>query len=107
MRNKNSVFKSDSQNSFSSSCRLHANNFFFCNMTRKNRRQPVFFENREVIDAGAEGVCVARAPDGKTALIPNVVLCEGADVQTTIRNKAYYEARDTNLKEDPTYRTDP
>lgn len=76
-------------------------------MTRKNRRQPVFFENLEVIDAGAKGVCVAKAPDGKIVLIPNVVPGDVVDVQTTKKKKAFYEARAINIKEYSKYRTEP
>lgn len=76
-------------------------------MTKKNRRKPVFFENLEVIDAGAKGVSVAKAPDGKIVLIPNVVPGDVVDVQTTRKKKAFYEARAIGIKKFSEHRTEP
>jgi tRNA/tmRNA/rRNA uracil-C5-methylase (TrmA/RlmC/RlmD family) len=36
----------------------------------------------KVLDAGAKGVSVAKAPDGKVVFIPNVVPGDVVDVQT-------------------------
>ncbi len=76
-------------------------------MTRRNKRKPVFFENLEVIDAGAKGVSVAKAPDGKIVLIPNVVPGDVVDVQTTKKRKAYYEGRAINIIKKSEHRIDP
>ena len=40
-------------------------------MSRNNKRQ--IFYNIEVIDAGAKGKTVAKAPDGRIVLLPNAV----------------------------------
>lgn len=61
-------------------------------MTRK-RTERIVFENVEVLDAGAKGVSVAKAPDGKVIFIPNVVPGDVIDVQTVKKRKAYYEGR--------------
>lgn len=58
-------------------------------MARRNNR--VVFENLEVIDAGAKGKAVAKAPDGKIVFIDNAVPGDTVTVQTHKKRKAYYE----------------
>lgn len=67
-------------------------NTYFCAMTRKKENK-IIFENIEVIDAGAKGVSVAKAPDGKVIFIPNVVPGDVVDVQTFKKRKSYYEGK--------------
>ena len=62
---------------------------YFCAMARKNKRK--IFENLEIIDAGAKGKSVAKAPDGKVVFINNAVPGDVATIQTTKIRKAYYE----------------
>ncbi|MEW7281099.1 23S rRNA (uracil(1939)-C(5))-methyltransferase RlmD [Aquimarina sp. 2201CG1-2-11] len=62
-------------------------------MARKKRRQ--VFENIEVIDAGAKGKSIAKAPDGKVIFINNAVPGDVVDIQTTKKRKAYYEGSAT------------
>jgi len=57
---------------------------------RKKRTKRVF-ENVEVIDAGAKGKTIGKAPDGKVIFINNAVPGDIIDVQTTKKRKAYYE----------------
>ena len=45
---------------------------YFCAMGRKQTNK-VIFENVTVLDAGAKGVSVAKAPEGQVIFIPNVV----------------------------------
>ncbi|SRX73893.1 23S rRNA (uracil(1939)-C(5))-methyltransferase RlmD [Aequorivita antarctica] len=59
-------------------------------MARKNNR--VIFENLEVIDAGAKGKAVAKAPDGRVVFIDNAVPGDLVTVQTFKKKKAFYEA---------------
>ena len=49
-------------------------------MARKNNR--VVFENVEVVDAGAKGKAVAKAPDGRVIFINNAVPGDVVTVQT-------------------------
>ncbi|WP_194766434.1 23S rRNA (uracil(1939)-C(5))-methyltransferase RlmD [Tamlana sp. I1] len=63
-------------------------------MSRKKSRKQVF-ENVEVIDAGAKGKTIAKAPDGKIILLPNAVPGDVVDVQTFKKRKAYYEGKAT------------
>lgn len=74
-------------------------------MARK-RTEKIVFEQIEVLDAGAKGVCVAKAPDGKVIFIPNVVPGDVVDVQTVKKRKAYYEGRATKIHSYSAYRTD-
>ncbi|MBQ4821236.1 23S rRNA (uracil(1939)-C(5))-methyltransferase RlmD [Aquimarina sp. MMG016] len=74
-------------------------------MARKNRRQ--IFEKIEVIDAGAKGKSIAKAPDGKVILINNAVPGDIADIQTTKKRKAYYEGSATIFHKYSEKRVDP
>ncbi len=63
-------------------------------MARKSNRKKLFTEV-EVIDAGAKGKTVGRAPDGKIIFLPNAVPGDVVDVQTFRKRKAYYEGKAT------------
>ncbi|MBR9845169.1 MAG: 23S rRNA (uracil(1939)-C(5))-methyltransferase RlmD [Algicola sp.] len=58
---------------------------------RKSKRQ--IFEHIEVIDAGAKGKTVAKAPDGRVVFLPNAVPGDVVDIQTFKKRKAYYEGK--------------
>jgi 23S rRNA (uracil1939-C5)-methyltransferase len=59
----------------------------------------IVFNNIDVLDAGAKGVSVAKAPDGKVIFIPNVVPGDVVDVQTFKKRKAYYEGKAVHFHE--------
>jgi 23S rRNA (uracil1939-C5)-methyltransferase len=61
-------------------------------MGRKQTKK-VIFENVTVLDAGAKGVSVAKAPEGQVIFIPNVVPGDVVDVQTHKKRKSYYEGK--------------
>jgi 23S rRNA (uracil1939-C5)-methyltransferase len=48
----------------------------------KRKTEKIVFENIRILDAGAKGVSVAKAPDGKVIFIPNVVPGDIVDIQT-------------------------
>lgn len=75
-------------------------------MARK-KTDKIVFEHVEVLDAGAKGVCVAKAPDGKVIFIPNVVPGDVVDVQTVKKRKAYYEGRATQVHTYSEHRVEP
>lgn len=75
-------------------------------MGRKNTDK-VIFSNITVLDAGAKGVSVAKAPDGKVIFIPNVVPGDVVDVQTFKKRKAYYEGKAVRFHEFSTHRIEP
>jgi 23S rRNA (uracil1939-C5)-methyltransferase len=61
-------------------------------MGRKETKK-VIFENVTVLDAGAKGVSVAKAPEGQVIFIPNVVPGDVVDVQTFKKRKSYFEGK--------------
>jgi 23S rRNA (uracil1939-C5)-methyltransferase len=75
-------------------------------MARKNTDKVVFHQIK-VLDAGAKGVSVAKAPDGKVVFIPNVVPGDVVDVQTFKKRKAYYEGKAVKFHELSEHRIEP
>lgn len=75
-------------------------------MSRKDSKRK-FFENIEVIDAGAKGKSVAKAPDGRVIFINNAVPGDIVDVQTFKKRKAYFEGTATNFHTLSNRRTKP
>ena len=63
-------------------------------MGRRRNKNKVF-SNLEVIDAGAEGKTIAKAPDGKVVFLPNAVPGDIVDVQTFKQRSGYYEGKAT------------
>ncbi|RZJ71159.1 MAG: 23S rRNA (uracil(1939)-C(5))-methyltransferase RlmD [Flavobacterium sp.] len=59
----------------------------------------IVFDNITVLDAGAKGVSVAKAPDGKVIFIPKVVPGDVVDVQTFKKRKSYYEGKAIHFHE--------
>ncbi|MGI9547056.1 MAG: 23S rRNA (uracil(1939)-C(5))-methyltransferase RlmD [Flavobacteriaceae bacterium] len=64
-------------------------------MRKKRVRQ--LFEQLEVIDAGAKGKAVAKAPDGRVIFVSNAVPGDIIDVLTTKKRKAYFEGLATQF----------
>ena len=73
----------------------------------RKRSDKIIFENVKILDAGAKGVSVAKAPDGKVIFIPNVVPGDVADIQTFKKRKSYYEGKAINIHEFSEHRVDP
>lgn len=73
-------------------------------MRRKNNRQ--LFEKIEVIDAGAKGKTIAKAPDGRVIFLTNTVPGDVVDVQTTKKRKAFFEGVAINFHNYSDKRTD-
>ena len=67
----------------------------------------IVFDTVKVLDAGAKGVSVAKAPDGKIIFITNVVPGDVVDVQTFKKRKAYYEGKAIHFHEYSEHRTEP
>ncbi len=61
----------------------------------------------EVIDAGAKGKAIAKAPDGRVIFINNAVPGDVVDVQTTKKRKAYFEGTAINIHSFSDKRTEP
>ncbi|MEC3966094.1 23S rRNA (uracil(1939)-C(5))-methyltransferase RlmD [Flagellimonas halotolerans] len=73
---------------------------------RKNKRRKTF-ENVEVVDAGAKGKSVGKAPDGRVIFLTNAVPGDVVDVTTTKKRKAYFEGVATNFHTLSDKRTEP
>lgn len=74
-------------------------------MRKKNKRQ--IFEQIEVLDAGAKGKTIAKAPDGRVIFLTNTVPGDVVDIQTTKKRKAYFEGIATNFHKLSDKRTEP
>ena len=74
-------------------------------MSRKNRKK--VFTQVEVVDAGAKGKSVAKAPDGKVIFLTNAVPGDVVDVQTYKKRKAYYEGKAIKFYQFSDKRTTP
>jgi 23S rRNA (uracil1939-C5)-methyltransferase len=79
--------------------------YYFCSMSRRNKKQ--VFTEVEVIDAGAKGKTIAKAPDGKVIFLPNAVPGDVVDVQTFKKRKAYYEGKAITFHKLSDKRTQP
>ncbi|MGB5272946.1 MAG: 23S rRNA (uracil-5-)-methyltransferase RumA, partial [Flavobacteriaceae bacterium] len=64
-------------------------------MRKQNGRQ--VFEKVAVIDAGAKGKTIAKAPDGRVIFLTNAVPGDVVDIQTTKKRKAYFEGVATHF----------
>ena len=69
--------------------------YYFCQMRKQNGRQ--VFEKVAVIDAGAKGKTIAKAPDGRVIFLSNAVPGDVVDIQTTKKRKAYFEGVATHF----------
>ncbi len=75
-------------------------------MSRRKARKQVF-ENVEVVDAGAKGKTIAKAPDGRVIFLSNAVPGDIIDVQTFKKRKSYYEGHATTFHKLSDKRTSP
>jgi 23S rRNA (uracil1939-C5)-methyltransferase len=75
-------------------------------MARKKINR-VILENLEVIDAGAKGKAIAKAPDGRVVFISNAVPGDVVTVQTTKKRKAYFEGTAIEVTTFSDKRVDP
>ena len=75
-------------------------------MAKKNTDK-IVFDHIKVLDAGAKGVSVAKAPDGKVIFIPNVVPGDVVDVQTFKKRKSFYEGKAVKFHEYSEHRVEP
>ena len=66
-------------------------------MRNKVKKQPELIENVEIIDAGAEGMSVAK-PEGRVVFIPFGVPGDIVDIEVFKRKKSFFEGRIVNFK---------
>ena len=75
-------------------------------MSRKNTDK-VVFEHITILDAGAKGVSVAKAADGRVIFVPNVVPGDVVDIQTFKKRKSYFEGKAIKFHEFSAHRVEP
>ena len=75
-------------------------------MGRKNTDK-IIFREVPVLDAGAKGVSVAKAEDGRVIFIPNVVPGDIVDVQTFKKRKSYFEGKAIHFHKLSEHRIEP
>jgi 23S rRNA (uracil1939-C5)-methyltransferase len=75
-------------------------------MGRKNTDK-IIFTNVTVVDAGAKGVSVGKAEDGRVIFISNAVPGDVVDVQTLKKRKAYFEGKAIKIHTYSEHRTEP
>lgn len=73
----------------------------------RKKTDKIVFENVKVLDAGAKGVSVAKAPEGQVIFIPNVVPGDVVDVQTFKKRKSYFEGKAVKFHSFSEHRVDP
>ncbi|PCJ94040.1 MAG: 23S rRNA (uracil(1939)-C(5))-methyltransferase RlmD [Flavobacteriaceae bacterium] len=73
----------------------------------RKKKTRVIFENVEVIDAGAKGKTVGKAPDGRVIFMTNTVPGDVVDVQTTKKRKSYFEGTAIHFHSLSPKRTEP
>jgi 23S rRNA (uracil1939-C5)-methyltransferase len=59
----------------------------------RKQSDKIIFREVTVLDAGAKGVSVAKAEDGRVIFTPNVVPGDVIDVQTFKKRKSYFEGK--------------
>ena len=73
----------------------------------RKKRSRKTFENVEVVDAGAKGKSVGKAPDGRIIFLTNAVPGDVVDVMTTKKRKSFFEGVATNFHTLSDKRTEP
>ena len=73
----------------------------------RKRKERQIFQQIDVIDAGARGNSVGKAPDGRTMFIRNAIPGDVVDVQTIKKRKAYFEAEAIHFHHLSEKRTEP
>ena len=72
----------------------------------KKRREPEYLENVEIVDAGSEGMSVAK-PEGRVIFIPFGVPGDVVDIEVFKKKKNYLEGRIINIKKPSEKRVTP
>ena len=76
-------------------------------MTRsKAKREPEYLENVLIVDAGSEGMSVAK-PEGRVVFIPFGVPGDVVDIEVYKRKKNFFEGKILNFKKMSDKRVEP
>ena len=63
----------------------------------KQKKQPEYLQDVEIVDAGSEGMSVAK-PEGRVVFIPFGVPGDVVDIEVFKKKKNYFEGRIRNIK---------
>ena len=72
-----------------------------------SKRKKPLFKEIEIIDLGAKGKAVGKAPDGKIIFAPYLAPGDIADIQVHKKRKAYYEGKAVDIHRFSPLRTQP
>ena len=72
----------------------------------KNKKQPEYIQDVEIVDAGSEGKSVAK-PEGRVIFIPYGVPGDVVDIEVFKKKKNYFEGRILNFKQYSDKRVEP
>ena len=72
----------------------------------KSSSSPLILENVEILDAGSEGMSIARVND-QVIFVPFVVPGDVADIQITAKKRRYLEGKAVRLRTLSPWRTEP
>ena len=75
-------------------------------MREKKKKEPEFLTDVEIVDAGAEGMSVAK-PEGRVVFIPFGVPGDIVDIQVFKRKKNFFEGKIVNIKKPSDKRVTP
>jgi 23S rRNA (uracil1939-C5)-methyltransferase len=73
----------------------------------RNKKPPKIFSQIKVIDAGAKGKSVGKAPDGRIIFMKEAIPGDIVDVQVKKRRKSYYEGKVISIIKESDFRIDP
>ena len=72
----------------------------------KTKREPEYIEDVEIVDAGSEGMSVAK-PEGRVVFIPFGVPGDVVDIEVYKRKKNFFEGKILNFKKQSEKRVEP
>ena len=76
-------------------------------MKTKAENSPILFSRIEVIDAGAKGKSIAKAPDGRIIFLNDAVPGDIVDVGVNKKRKSYYEGKVLRIIKNSSFRIEP
>ena len=76
-------------------------------MKTKAKNSPILFSRIEVIDAGAKGKSIAKAPDGRIIFLNDAVPGDIVDVRVNKKRKSYYEGKVLRIIKNSSFRIEP
>ena len=73
----------------------------------RSKKPSKIFSKIKVIDAGAKGKSIAKAPDGRVIFLKDAIPGDIVDVQVKKKRKSYYEGKVISIIKKSVFRVDP